>query len=241
MEVRVYKDYEELSRATADLIGSYVVQKPDAMICIASGHTPVGTFRCLVQDVQAGKLDLSEATFVSLDEWIGVDPADPGSCLAMLKNDFFEHLTLRKEQVQFFDVTVKDLQGECDRINQLIAQHGGLDIMLVGIGTNGHIGMNEPGSSFDDYAHIGQLAEATITTGQKYFKKATQLDKGITLGLRHFREAKVPILQANGAKKAAIMKMVMSSAVTTNIPATVVHEINNGFILLDREAALNIT
>jgi glucosamine-6-phosphate isomerase len=236
MEVRVYKDYDELSRATSDLIGGYIAKKPDAMVCIASGHTPVGTFQCLVQDVKAGMLDLSKTTFVSLDEWIGVDPTDPGSCLAMLKKDFFDHLSLRKEQVQFFDVTVKNLQGECDRINNLIAKNGGLDIMLVGIGTNGHIGMNEPGSSFDDYAHIGQLAEATITTGQKYFRKATQLDKGITLGLRHFREAKVPIIQANGAKKAAIMKTVMSSAATTNIPATIVHNITHGYILLDREA-----
>lgn len=240
MEVRVYKDYEELSRATADLIGAYIVRKPDAMICIASGHTPVGTFKYMVDDVKAGKLDLSKTTFVSLDEWIGVDPTDPGSCLAMLKKDFFDQLTLRKEQFQFFDVTVKNLQGECDRINQLIAKHGGLDIILVGIGINGHIGMNEPGSSFDDYAHISQLAEATITTGQKYFKKATKLDKGITLGLRHFREAKVPILQANGAKKAAIMKTVMSSQSTTSIPATVVHGITNGYIMLDREAGATI-
>src|SRR5690349_25036349 len=110
MQVRILNNYEELSRATADVIADYVRNKKNAMICIASGHTPVGTFKCMIDDVRAGKLDLSRVTFVSLDEWIGVDPEDPGSCLAMLKADFFDHLTLRKEQIHFFDVTRPDLQ-----------------------------------------------------------------------------------------------------------------------------------
>lgn len=237
MEIKVYNDYPELSRATADLIKDRIQQKNNAMICVASGHTPVGVFECLVKDVKSGILDLSGVTFVSLDEWIGVDPANPGSCLAMLKKDFFDHLSLRPEQVQYFDITQPDLQTECDRINRLLASHGGLDVMLVGIGPNGHIGMNEPGSSFDDYAHISQLAGETITTGQKYFRKETTLDKGITLGLRHFREARLPILMANGAKKAPIIKAVMSSSATEEIPATVIHDIQQCVVMLDKDAA----
>jgi glucosamine-6-phosphate isomerase len=241
MNLRIYKDYDELSRATADLIVDYVRRKHNAMICVASGHTPAGVFRCLIQDVNEGKIDFSKVTFVSLDEWIGVDPNDPGSCLAMLKKDFFDHIELRKDQVQFFDVTVRDIQKECDRINKVIASHGGLDIALVGIGTNGHIGMNEPGSSFDDYAHISQLAEETITIGQKYFQKATKLDKGITLGLRHFREATVPILMANGARKADILGLVMSqTSATRQIPASLVHDVKNSYVMLDQDAAVKI-
>jgi glucosamine-6-phosphate deaminase len=241
MNLKVYRDYEELSRASADLIAAYIGNKKDAMICIASGHTPVGTFKCMIGDVRAGKLDLSQVTFVSLDEWIGVNPEDPGSCLAMLKNDFFDHLTLRKEQVQCFDVGASNLQTECDRLNTLISKHGGLDIMLVGIGTNGHIGMNEPGSSFEDYAHISQLAQETITTGQKYFQKATKLDKGITLGIRHFREAKIPIVMANGSKKAAIIKRLMSSPVTKDLPASVVHQVKSALVMIDKDAAAEIS
>lgn len=207
------------------------------MICIASGHTPVGVFKCLVDDVSAGILDLQSATFVSLDEWIGVDPADPGSCLAMLKKDFFDHVSLRPEQLRYFDITNNNLQKECDTMNDLIAAHGGLDVMLVGIGTNGHIGMNEPGSSFNDVAHISKLADETISTGQKYFAKATRLDRGITLGLRHFREAKLPILMANGVKKASIIKTVMSSTPTERIPATIIHNVDQCVVALDKEAA----
>jgi glucosamine-6-phosphate isomerase len=242
MNLKVFRDYQEVSRATADLIADFVRRKGDAMICVASGHTPVGVFKCMIEDVNSGKVDLSKVTFVSLDEWIGIDPEDPGSCLAMLKNDLFNHLTLRKDQIQFFDVTAPDLQKECDRINKLISDHGGLDVMLVGIGTNGHIGMNEPGSSFDDYAHISLLAEETITTGQKYFRKVTKLEKGITLGLRHFREAKVPILMANGTRKAEVMKHVMSqTSATRQIPASLIHEVKGSYVMIDKDAAEKIT
>jgi glucosamine-6-phosphate deaminase len=242
MNLKIYSDYNRLSRATADLIANEIRRKDNPMICVASGHTPVGVFKCLIDDVNAGVLDLSQTSFVSLDEWIGVDPDDPGSCLAMLKKDFFDHLKLRSDQIQCFDVTVKNLQSECDRINALISAHGGLDVMLVGLGTNGHIGMNEPGSSFDDYAHISQLASETINTGQKYFQKATKLEKGITLGLRHFRESGLPIVMANGSKKAAIIKEVMSTRIATvDVPATIIHQVRRSYLIVDEEAATQIS
>lgn len=237
MDIKVYNDYNELSRATADLIVERIRQKPEAMICVASGHTPIGVLQCMLDDVKAGTLDLSQVTFVSLDEWIGVDLSNPGSCLAMLRKDFFDHLDLRKEQLRYFDVSQPDLRKECKKMNDRIASHGALDVMLVGIGTNGHIGMNEPGSSFNDYAHISKLTQETITTGQKYFAKETPLDQGITLGLRHFKEARLPILIANGLKKAPIIKAVMSSEPTELLPATIIHEIEQCVVMLDKDAA----
>ena len=94
MELKIYPDYQQLSRATADLIKNYIQNKRDALICIASGHTPVGVFECLVQDVKSKSLDISQCVFLSLDEWIGIDPADSGSCLSMLKKDFFDPLQI---------------------------------------------------------------------------------------------------------------------------------------------------
>jgi len=233
MKVQKYRNYDELSRATADLIASTIKKKPDALVCIASGHTPIGTFRCLIEDINLGKLDVSRVTFVSLDEWLGIDPSDPGSCISMLRKDFFDHVSVH---IEMFDVN-KDPQSECDRINKLIAANGGLDVMLVGIGLNGHIGMNEPGTSFDLYAHVSDLAEATKTSGQKYFEKPTVLSKGITLGLRHFIESKLPIVMANGAKKASIIKRVLSSPAIEQIPATIVHNTPQALVMLDAEAA----
>lgn len=236
MKINKYDNYTELSRATADLIASTINKKPFSIICIASGHTPVGVFHCLKDDINAGTLDVSKVTFVSLDEWLGIDPSDPGSCISMLRKDFFDHVTLRKEQIVMFDINADPI-AECARINDLIANNGGLDVMLVGIGMNGHIGMNEPGTSFRSYAHVSVLAEATKTTGQKYFQKATTLSKGITLGLRHFAECRMPILMANGAKKAGIMNQVLNSSATEQIPATIVHNIPQALVMLDAEAA----
>ncbi len=236
MQVKSFGTYSELSRNVADLIVATIKKKPFALICIASGHTPVGVFKCLIDDINTGKVDISKVTFVSLDEWLNIDPTDPGSCISMLRKDFFDHVKLRKEQVVLFDVNA-DAISECARINDFIEQRGGLDVMLVGIGLNGHIGMNEPGTSFRSYAHVSNLAEETRTTGQKYFQKPTVLTKGITLGLRHFAECKLPIVMANGTKKAGIISEVINSTATEKIPATIVHNIPQALVMVDAEAA----
>jgi glucosamine-6-phosphate isomerase len=236
MKVETYRDYETLSRATADLIVSTIQKKPFSYICIASGHTPVGTFQCLRDDINSGRVDVSKVTFISLDEWLNIDPSDPGSCISMLRKDFFDHVQLRKEQIVMFDVQAEPI-AECARINDLIASNGGLDVMLVGIGLNGHIGMNEPGTSFRSYAHVSNLAEATRTSGQKYFQKPTVLTSGITLGLRHFTESRLPIVMANGIKKAGIMNKIINSKPTEEIPGTIVHNIPQALVMIDTDAA----
>ena len=240
MTTKIFPDYETLSRATADLINDYIAGKPASLVCIASGHTPIGVFQNLIKDVQSGKLDISKCIFLSLDEWVGIDPTDSGSCLSMLKKDFFDPLAIPDSQTEYFNVLAPDLEKECDRINALIEKNGGLDIMLVGVGTNGHIGMNEPGTSFTSYAHVGDLAEETKTVGQKYFSKQTKLSKGMTLGLKHLQEAKLPIVMASGEKKAAIIQQALSQEPTEQIPVTIVHLISQGYIMLDKEAASGI-
>lgn len=234
MQVKKYKDYTELSRKVADEVVSVIQKKPFAQICIASGHTPVGVFKCLIEDIKGG-LDVSKVTFISLDEWLGIDPTDSGSCISMLNKDFFDHVSLRKDQVVLFDVTASPV-FECARINDMIQANGGLDVMLVGIGLNGHIGMNEPGTSFRSYAHVSVLAEETKSSGQKYFDKQTELSKGITLGLRHFAECRLPILMANGNKKATIMNQVLNTDPTEQIPATIIHNIPQALVMIDEEA-----
>jgi len=237
MKVNIYQDYEILSRATADLIKHYISTKPNSLVCLASGHTPRGVFQCLVHDARSRLLDLSHCFFVSLDEWVGIPARMKGSCRDMMDEDFFTPLQIREDQIEFFEGTADDLPGEVARINACIADHGGLDIMLVGIGTNGHIAMNEPGTSFDTLAHIGILADETKEVGQKYFNTTTVLSKGITLGLKHFREARLPILMANGEKKAAVIHKTLSSAPTETLPSSIVHLIDHGFIMLDKAAA----
>jgi glucosamine-6-phosphate isomerase len=239
MKVKTFKDYDTLSKEVAELISSVISKKPYALVCIASGHTPIGVFKHLAEKINDKSLDARKVTFVSLDEWLGIDPSDPGSCISMLRKDFFSKVKLREEQIETFDVNADPI-GECARMNDLIAANGGLDVMLVGIGLNGHIGMNEPGTSFRSYAHVSALAEETKTSGQKYFSKPTTLSKGITLGLRHFAECRLPILMANGSKKAAIISQVINSKPTEQVPATIVHNIPQALVMIDAEAAAEL-
>jgi glucosamine-6-phosphate isomerase len=237
MKIEIFKDYQSLSTGTAQLISNAIKVKPNALICLASGHTPIGVFQELAKAVAEKKLDLSGCTFLSLDEWIGIDPDDSGSCLTMLKKDCFEPLSIQSDKIEFFNVQSHDLQRECVRINLLIENNVGLDIMLVGVGTNGHIGMNEPGTSFNSYAHTGQLAEETKNVGQKYFSKPTLLSMGITLGLRHLREAKLPIIMASGSTKAAIIAKGLTQSPAEDIPVSVAQLIPQGYVMLDENAA----
>jgi glucosamine-6-phosphate isomerase len=240
MKLQIHSDYKNLSRATANLIVSYINAKPKSLICLASGHTPLGVFECLVKDVKEKKVDISQCVFVGLDEWVGIGPKQDGSCRLLMDEFFFEPLSIPATRIHFFDALSKDLQHEADKINAVISANGGLDIMLVGIGTNGHIAMNEPGTSFNSIAHISELAEETKVVGQKYFKSTTELRYGITLGLKHFAESKLPILMANGSKKAAIMKRVVEEKPSEQLPASIVHQIPNAIVAIDEEAAARL-
>ncbi len=236
MTIKIFNDYSSLSRAAADLIVQYLQNKPQSLVCLASGHSPKGVFDCLIDDVKSNKLSLGQCTFVSLDEWIGIPASQKGSCRAMMDDDLFNPLQIDKSRIVFFDGMAKDPSNEVLRMNNLIDDHGELDIMLVGVGTNGHIAMNEPGTPFDIKAHISTLAEETKAVGQKYFSANTELDQGITLGLRHFREAKLPILIANGDRKSAIIKKLRTSPPTENLPASIVHLIDNAYVMVDEAA-----
>lgn len=236
MHLHIFADYQRLSRAVADVIRDYIIKTPDALVCLASGHSPMGVFECLVKDIQSKTLDVSQCTFVGLDEWVGIAPDQDGSCREMMDKFFFEPAGISKNQIAFFDALALDLQKEADRINALIESRQGLDIMLVGVGTNGHIAMNEPGTPFTIAAHISTLAEETKAVGQKYFTNATELDKGITLGLKHVAEARLPILIANGKKKNDILKKAFTVTPSPEIPASIFQTIAQGLVMLDAEA-----
>lgn len=236
MNLRILSDYSTLSRATADLIVAYLKAKPRSMICLASGHSPKGVFECLVSDVASKRLSLDECTFISLDEWMGIPAAQPGSCRDMMDKDLFKPLGIHPSKIVFFNGMATDPNREASIMNEVIGHAGGLDIMLVGVGTNGHIAMNEPGTPFGMYAHVSTLAEETKVVGQKYFEKNTHLHQGLTLGLGHFRESTLPILIAAGESKRNIMKRVLTSAPDEALPASIVHLTPGAYVMLDKDA-----
>jgi glucosamine-6-phosphate isomerase len=233
MTLKQFPTHAETSAAAARRIADLVARKPDATLCLASGETPIETFRQLVMLSRAGATDLSRCTFVGLDEWVGFGPADDGSCAFYLYRDLFHPLAIRPEQIHYFDAKAADLQAECARIDAVLAERGGLDFMLVGIGMNGHIALNEPGTPFTLRCHVADLAETTKQVGQKYFQTETALSQGITLGLQHFTDAHEVMLMASGPRKAAILRQALTGPVTTDCPASIVQTHPNALVWTD--------
>lgn len=234
MNYQVFDTYEALSHYAAQFVLEYVRQHPTATICVASGQTPMLTFQTIV--AQAQPEDFDQVTFIGLDEWVGIEPSNPGSCRAYIDAPLITPLGISPERISFFDGLAEDLEAECQRVNELIASKGGLDIIMVGIGMNGHLGLNEPGTSFDTYAHISQLEEVTASVGQKYFQSETPLTQGITVGLKHFLEAKTAIVLANGNGKQNIIKRVLDEPVHEGLPASALKMHSNGHLWVDSAA-----
>jgi len=237
MEVKIYQDYHALSEAAASEIIDLVKNKPGAVICLASGHTPRLTCKLFAEKALQQKTDLSRITFIGLDEWVGVPPDNEGSCHYFFQHEVFQPLHLSASQINLFNALSINLEQECQEMDKVIADKEGIDLMIVGIGMNGHIGFNEPGVSFDSYSHVIKLDDTTLTVGQKYFKTATSLGKGITLGLKHLQESKKVILIANGTKKAGVIKKTVEEKVNNSFPASIMQKHSNGFVMIDQEAA----
>jgi glucosamine-6-phosphate isomerase len=240
MTIQIGVDYNEMSRAAADLVIDQVRSKPDSFICFPSGESPAGMFKYLVEDARDGKVDFSQCYFVGLDEWVGLGKDDDGSCTQFLLKHFFTPANISPDKTMFFDAKAADLDASCKAMDDFIKLHGPLDIMIVGLGMNGHIGLNEPGTDFNLYSHHSPLDPVTIGVGQKYFKKQTALTEGITLGLKHLQEAKIPVLIASGSKKADIVEKALKDEVTEQLPATIFQRLSSAVIFLDEDAAVHL-
>ncbi|MBL4678917.1 MAG: glucosamine-6-phosphate deaminase [Mucilaginibacter sp.] len=240
MEVKVYSNYDEMSKAAAELVARQLAEKPNSVLVFPSGDSPTGTLNYLVAWANDGRIDLTNAFIIGLDEWVGMDENDKGSCKYYLKNTFFDKLNTKLTNVTLFNAKANDLEAECERMNSFIASKGGLDIMMVGIGMNGHLGLNEPGTPFDLYAHLSELDPVTVEVGQKYFDTATPLTGGITLGLQHLAEAGKAVLIASGAKKAEIIAESLQGEVSTAVPASILQTLDNALVLLDEDGASSL-
>ncbi len=237
MKQIIYENYDQLSKETADLIAGIILEKPDALLCFPAGETSVGTFRQLIELNKSGKISFSKCRIVGLDEWANIGEMSNENCFSFLKKHLFEHIDYNKNNLCFFDGESSDLKKECKKTDDYIKKYGPIDMMLLGAGMNGHLGLNEPGTSFDLYSHIVSLDDTTRTVGQKYFSGKVNLTAGITLGLKYVMEARTVILQLNGARKAKVVRSIVDSKVTTAFPASIIKSHKNSYLLLDREAA----
>ena len=237
MELKVYPSKDAMSRAAADLVVAQIQEKPDSILCFPSGESPLIVLEYLVKYGNEKVVDFDHCHFVGLDEWIGMNENDEGSCKHFIYSNFFKPLNIREEQIIFFDGMAEDLDEECRKMDAYIRENGPIDLIVVGLGMNGHIGLNEPGTDFNLYAHQAELDPITVEVAQKYFQKSTELSGGITLGLQHLMEAKIAVLIVSGEKKSAILTEVLTSRVTNEIPGTIIQSHANAYVLVDEEAA----
>ena len=237
MQVIVCTSYEDLSlRVAADLIGC-MGSRSHPLLCAASGDSPAGLYRNLVARVGQNQLDISGWSFLGLDEWVGLNGSDEGSCRYHLDRELFLPLHIPQEKLFFFDGRKEDLASECRQAESFIASHGGLDATILGLGLNGHVGMNEPGTSASSRSHVTALDPITAQTGQKYFKESRSLSAGITLGLGTILDSRNIFLLVSGAKKASIVRTVLEGEISEKVPASLLRRHPGLRIYLDTEAA----
>lgn len=237
MITTVFDNAEILAEKAARVIIDLVVHKPNAVLCLAGGETPRLAYTRLAAMAKGEKINFSGVEFVGLDEWVGIPPSNNGSCYYFLNEAVFKTLGVQKEKIHFFNSMSNNLPAECERVNSNVSERGGIDLILVGVGMNGHIGFNEPGISPELLAHVVELEASTKEVGQKYFSSTTALSKGISLGMAQVMQARKVLLLATGSKKADIIKKALQEKITNAVPASLIRNHPNAFVLLDKAAA----
>jgi galactosamine-6-phosphate isomerase len=237
MELKIFDDNQSLSAFVAGEIIETVKRNPASLLCMATGDSPLLSYQMAGTRAHESNADFSNTFFIALDEWIGVSPDDPGSCSFFLRKHVVEKLLLKHQNVHLFNGTSLDPAADCRSADAFIRTHGPIDLMVVGIGMNGHVGFNEPGTSEALYSHVIELDEVTRSVGQKYFTGVKDLGKGITLGWRHIFGARKVLLIASGKHKANIVARSLQGIVSPEIPASLLRKHPGAVFCTDHDAA----
>ena len=233
------KDYKELSRKAANIISAQIIMKPSCVLGLATGTSPIGIYNQLVEWYKKGDLDFSEVSTVNLDEYIGLDASNTQSYRYFMNSNLFDRVNIDKLNTNVPNGMATDLEGECDSYDSLIHSLGGIDLQLLGLGHNGHIGFNEPGESFEKGTHIVDLSESTINANARLFERKEDVPKrAITMGIRTIMQAGTVLLVASGEDKADIVRDAFWGKITSQVPASVL-QLHKNLIIVADEAALS--
>ncbi|HHW56085.1 MAG TPA: glucosamine-6-phosphate deaminase [Clostridia bacterium] len=238
MRVIITVDYDEMSKRAAEIVKKQIKEKPDTILGLATGSTPLGMYKYLIEMYKKGEIDFSNVVTFNLDEYIGLSPDHPQSYHYFMYENFFNHINIKKQNIYIPNGVAEDLEEECKRYEEEIEKAGGIDLQILGIGVNGHIGFNEPDESIDTKTHVVALTEETIDANKRFFKSADEVPrKAITMGLGSIMKAKKIILLASGKNKAKAIKETIKGKLTTNVPSTVLALHPDVTIIIDKEAA----
>lgn len=240
MKIIKTKDYEHMSRVTANLLSEQVIMKPDCVLGLATGSTPVGAYKQLVQWFQKGDLDFSEVTSVNLNEYKGLSPENDQSYRYFMNHNLFDHINIRKDHTFVPNGLEPDAEKACDDYNKIIHDLGGIDLQLLGLGNNGHIGFNEPSSSFEKETHCVDLTQSTIDANARFFSSLSEVPRqAYTMGIQTIMQAKKIVVAVSGQGKASIVKEAFFGPITPQVPASVL-QLHSDVTVVGDEAALSM-
>ena len=238
MNIYKVKDYAELSSKAASIIASQIIMKPACVLGLATGSSPVGTYKKLIEWHEKGLVDLSQVTSVNLDEYKGLSADNDQSYRYFMNTNLFNHVNITKEKTYVPNGLEPDSQKACDQYNEIIASVGGIDLQLLGLGHNGHIGFNEPDSYFPSVTHCVDLTESTIEANKRFFASEADVPRqAYTMGIQNIMSARKIVVVVSGADKAEILKKVVTGPITPQVPASILQLHGDVTIIADEAAA----
>ena len=238
MKVIKVKDYNELSSKAAQLITKQIIKKKNSVLGLATGSTPIGVYQELIGKFQKGELDFSEVITFNLDEYYGLSPEHPQSYYFFMWDIFFKHINIKKENVHLLNGVTENVDKECKQYEDLIKKNGGIDLQILGIGDNGHIGFNEPDVSLNTKTHLVNLTAKTIKANSRFFNDVQEVPRqAITMGIGTIMRARKIILLASGKRKAKVIERTINGPINTKVPASVLQLHNDVTIVVDQKAA----
>lgn len=237
MKIIHAESYDDLSRKAAEIIAAQIKSKPDSVLGLATGSSPVGTYKELVKMYESGELDFSRISSINLDEYVGLDGTSDQSYRFFMNDNLFDHVNIDKSNTNVPNGKAEDRDAECSRYNALRSEIGPIDMQLLGIGENVHIGFNEPSDEFIYETHVVTLTDSTIMANSRLFADPADVPRyAMTVGMETIMTAKKVLLVANGAKKAQALRDTVSGPVTPRVPASILQQHPDVTIIADAEA-----
>lgn len=240
MKIYRAQDYQSMSRKAANILSAHVILKPDCVLGLATGSTPIGMYRQLIDWYNKGDIDFSQVHTVNLDEYLGLAPTHDQSYRYFMQANLFDHVNVKPENTNVPNGLAQDPEAECARYNQVIASLGGIDVQVLGMGHNGHIGFNEPEEAFELETHVVNLTDDTINANARFFASRDQVPRqALTMGIKSIMQARHILVVVSGADKADIVKAAFTGPVTPKVPASIL-QMHPHVSLVADEAALSL-
>lgn len=238
MKIITKEDYLEMSKEAANMVKNAITEKPDLVLGLITGSTPLGFYKELIRMHREDNLDFSKVTVFNLDEYLGLPSHNEQSYCHFMKENLIKHINIKEENFFIPDGEAENPEESCSNYEQKIDDCGGVDLQFLGIGTDGHIGFNEPGTSFSSRTHIAELAEPTIKDNSRFFKDESEVPRyAITVGIGTILDSKKVVLLASGDNKSEVCKKFIEGPITPDVPASALQKHGDVTVILDKQAS----